>query len=124
MSKDVFAISTTSRRESTPHALGNIWKELLVQDQSGTDQQALDEKVNSMMEGCQKRIQNGKQRDGTPVLTRVFICKVCDKEGPRKDIRDHIESNHLEGISIPCDYCDKTFSSRKSLRLHNSRFHK
>ena len=124
MSKDVFAISTTSRRESTPHALGNIWKELLVQDQSGTDQQALDEKVNSMMERYQKRIQNGKQRDGTPMLTRVFICKVCDKEGPRKDIRDHIESNHLEGISIPCDNCGKICPSRTSLGMHKSRCHK
>ena len=27
-------------------------------------------------------------------------------------MKDHIEANHLEGISLPCNYCDKIFRSR------------
>ena len=53
-----------------------------------------------------------------------YNCKMCGKEGQSKDIRDHIESNHLEGISIACDYCGNILSSRNSLRLHKTRFHK
>ena len=46
-------------------------------------------------------------------------CKVCGKEGQGINIRDHIEANHLEGIILPCNLCDKTFRSRVALRLHN-----
>ena len=87
--------------------------------------QALDEKVKSMMEKGHRMIPNGKQiRNGAPKQATAFICKICGKEGIKKDIRDHIEANHLEGISLPCDHCDKNFSSRNSLTMHNIRFHK
>ena len=80
------------------------------------DLQALDEKVKSMMEKGQKMIHCGKQtRDGTPQQKTSSICKVCDKEGRPKDIRDHIEANHLEGVSISCDLCSKTFQTRHAL---------
>ena len=125
MGRDLFTTSTTVRRESTtPHALGNLYKEFVVQNQSGTDLQTLDEKVKSMMEKGLNMIPDGKQANGTPKQKTSSICKVCGKEGLSKLIRDHIESNHLEGISIPCDHCDKTYASRKSLRLHKSKFHK
>ena len=87
--------------------------------------QALDEKVKSMMEEGQKMIPaGGKQPNGTPIQATSSICKVCGKEGLLTKIRNHIEANHLEGISIPCDYCDKTFSSRNALTTHKSRTHK
>ena len=126
MSKDLFPTSTKAgNRESiTPHALDKLSKELVVQDQSGTDLQALDEKVKSMMEKGQKMIPNGKQANGTPRQKISSICKVCGKEGRWNVIRDHIESNHLEGISIPCGYCGKTFSTRNSLTHHILKFHK
>ena len=38
-------------------------------------------------------------------------------------IKDHIEANHIEGIVIPCNLCDKTFRSRNALRLHNRLHH-
>ena len=99
-------------------------KAIAVSNQFSGDMHALDEKVNSMIEKSQNMIQNGKQANGTPKQAAAFICKVCGKEGIRHHIIDHIEANHLEGISIPCDYCDKTFSARTNLRIHKSKFHK
>ena len=83
-----------------------------------TDLQALDEKIKSMMEKGLNMILSGTNKCGKPKQTISWTCKVCGKEGHRHNIRDHIEVNHLEGISIPCDNCDKTFSSRAAFRQH------
>ena len=58
---DLFTTSTTAgNRESTTHyALSKLSKELVDQAHSGTDLQALDEKVKSMMGKGQKKIPNG-----------------------------------------------------------------
>ena len=88
------------------------------------DLQALDKKVKSMMEKGQKMIPDGKQANGTPKQAISRICKVCGKEGLMNAILYHIESNHLEGICIPCGLCDKTFSSRNTLSNHKSKYHK
>ena len=76
-----------------------------------------------MMEKGQKMIPSyGKPRNGKPKQETSLICKVCGKEGLTKQIRNHIESNHLEGISLPCDYCGNTLSSRSSLGIHKSKY--
>ena len=49
---------------------------------------------------------------------RADRCKVCGKEGMGSAIKDHIEANHIEGIVLPCNLCEKTFRSRKTLREH------
>ena len=54
----------------------------------------------------------------TPDRKTFYICQVCGKEGQSMQIKDHIEANHLEGIIIPCNHCEKTFRSRNSLRCH------
>ena len=72
------------------------------------DLEELEERVKSMMEKSQNKLASGHQL--------ADRCKVCGKEG--KNIKDHIEANHLEGIIIPCNLCDKTFRSRNSLRHH------
>ena len=74
--------------------------------------QELDQQVKSMMENSQNIIAETKQQ------RRAKICKVCGKEGAASAIRDHIEAHHLEGVSLPCNVCEKTFRSRTSLRLH------
>ena len=74
------------------------------------DLEELEERVKSMMEKSQNRTV-----DGSRFADR---CKVCGKEGKARDIKDHIEANHLQGIIIPCNLCDKTFRSRNGLRLH------
>ena len=99
-------------------------KALLFPTESGTDMEALDEKVKSMMEKGLNMIPKGKNKNGTPKLETLYICKVCGKEGRKDLIRGHIEAIHLEGISIPCDCCDKIFSSRNALTEHKSRTHK
>ena len=77
------------------------------------DLKEVDEKVKSLMDVSANFISNGKER--------ARICKVCGKEGERKAIRGHIEVNHLEGISLPCNVCDKTFRTRRNLRIHKSK---
>ena len=74
----------------------------------------LDEKVKSMMEKSSKIITFGKVRH----QTRADRCKLCGKEGQAVNIRDHIETKHLEGIFLPCSLCEQTFRSRHKLRCH------
>ena len=69
-------------------------------------------------------IQNGRQSDGTIVQKKACICKLCGKEGQAGNIRNHIEANHLDGISVPCAICEKEFSTRKALQHHKSRYHR
>ena len=75
------------------------------------DFEELEERVRSMMEESQNTLANG--------LQKAHTCKVCGKEGKGNAIKDHIEANHLEGIVIPCNLCNRTFRSRNALRIHN-----
>ena len=89
-----------------------------------TDLQALNEKVKSMMEKGQKMIPDGKHSNGMPKQKKSYICKVCGKEGHGTLIRDHIEANHLEGVSIPCNFCSRTFQTRNAFSQHTNSYHK
>ena len=79
---------------------------MAIHGNNSVDFEELDNEVNSMMEKSQNRSANGHQFPD--------ICKGCVKEGHGRDIRNHIEANHLEGVVIPYNFCDKTFSSRNS----------
>ena len=74
-----------------------------------------EERVRSMMEKSQNNYANG--------LQKAHICKVCGKEGAGNAIKDHIEANHLEGIVLPCNKCEKTFRCRNSFRKHMQKDH-
>jgi len=83
-----------------------------------SDVQELDEKVKSMMTKSQNSIPNGPK-----LFARADICTVCGKEGLGSTIRNHIEVNHLAGISIPCNLCEKIFRSRDALGKHSRKHH-
>ena len=80
--------------------------------------QELDETVKTMMETSENVIKVGNQQ------RRSKICKECGKEGDATDIKRHIETNHLEGVSVPCNFCGKIFRSRNALSGHISKNHK
>ena len=78
----------------------------------------LEERVISMMEKSENEL--GKNYGHR----RAHVCKVCGKEGFGPTIKDHIEANHLEGVVIPCNLCNKSFRSKDALKTHNIRKHK
>ena len=82
-----------------------------LQSQHSGDLDQLEEMVKSMMEKSENKYGNSNQK--------ADRCKVCGKEGMGSNIQDHIEANHIEGIVIPCNLCEKTFRSRNALRHHN-----
>ena len=82
------------------------------------DLSQLDAQIQSLMEKSESLIMNGQNK-----IFKAHVCKVCGKEGMKNDIKKHIESNHVEGICVPCTLCEKTFRSRDSLRIHKRRNH-
>ena len=79
------------------------------------DLKDLDEKIKSMMSLGQTLVKGGKQKNNA--------CPVCGKEGGYGQIMGHIEANHLEGVSIPCNQCDKNFRTRSAYKWHNANKH-
>ena len=69
----------------------------------------LDQKIEAMM-----------QKQGA----RTWYCSTCGKtvDGGRMNAREHGES-HIDGLSFSCNFCDKTFRSRSSLRVHTGTYH-
>ena len=106
-------IPKTALQSQTPkrniHNLGENKTLAIPGNNSGVFEE-LDERVKSMMEKSQNKVADGSRF--------VYRCKVCGKEGFSTTIKDHIEANHLEGIVIPCNLCDKTFRSRNGFRQH------
>ena len=54
---------------------------------------------------------------------RASMCKVCGKEGDRKNIKGHVERYHLGKISIPCNVCNEKSNSSKTFRSHIVKCH-
>ena len=96
------------------HNLGEN-RTLAIPGNNSADFKELDERVKSMMEKSQNKYDNGQHL--------ADRCKVCGKEGKGNSIKDHIEANHLEGVVIPCNLCDKTFRSRNGFKQHKSKNH-
>ena len=70
--------------------------------------------LDEMMEKTLRKMPNGNP---------LYKCKVCGKEAINAHIKSHIETRHLEGFSISCNFCKNTFRSRHSLAQHNRVHH-
>ena len=54
----------------------------------------------------------------------VWICLVCNHTSTKKDnIKKHVEI-HFDGLSYPCNLCNKEFRLKNSLNGHKSTIHK
>merc|ERR1719319_1014142 len=80
------------------------------------DLQDLDDKIKSMMEVSENHV-GGSQR------SFKRICKVCGKEGQWTTIREHIEAQHITGVSHTCNICGTTTRSRQAMTQHKRRNH-
>ena len=86
-----------------------------VANEHSGNMQKLDEQINSLMTKSSSKNKNGKP---------IYVCNGCGKEGIHSQVRNHIEANHLDGISVPCNFCEKIFRSRNSKANHVSVHHK
>ena len=77
----------------------------------------LDDQIKSMMEHTGKSIMVGNTK------REAMLCKVCGKEGQLGNITNHIESNHITGVTHSCDICNKTSRSRNALYQHTKMEH-
>merc|ERR1712129_238374 len=112
---------TFAKSEQVNLTTDNLEKEetqVAMVEANQVDLQALDEQIKSMMTKSKNMITYGNQTH------RASICTVCGKEGQPRNIKDHIEVNHIEGVFIPCNYCEKTFRSRNAQRQHLTKDHK
>ena len=90
----------------------------LPKDKFSGNMSELDEKIKTMIYQGKNLIRSGKG------MRPAYVCKICEKEGDRFNMINHIEANHLEGISIPCNICEKTSRTRDAMRIHNSKYHR
>ena len=77
----------------------------------------LDRQIRLLMEKSENAA-GERQKDG-----KARICKVCGKEGPFNQIRQHIEANHISGFSHYCSVCGVTVKTRHALAIHKARNH-
>ena len=93
---DILSVESTSKDSLAGTAV-------VTNEVSGDDIQKLDEQIFAMMTKGSRKNAQGKS---------LYVCHACGKESVQSQMKDHIEANHLEGISLPCNYCDKIFRSR------------
>ena len=57
--------------------------------------------------------------------TKAWICTMCGKNTRDKtNLSQHIEANHIDGVSHPCNACGKVSRSRHALAKHMYTNHK
>ena len=84
-------------------------------DKISVDLQNLDEQIRSMIT---------RSEISLPGKGKMASCNVCGKQAPYMTLPQHIEANHITGVSHACDICGKVSRSRSALSEHKSRYHK
>ena len=98
--------SESRDHENYNHVKGESKLMMAVNNENETE---VEEKINSNI------VQN---EDGK------FVCGLCGKTATtRQNIRNHIQT-HMDGLSYPCNSCEKTFRSDVARRMHIHRKHK
>ena len=54
----------------------------------------------------------------------VATCNFCGKQSSSGNMPNHIEANHITGVSHACDTCGKTSRTRDALWKHMNRHRK
>ena len=90
---------------------------VIATENSSTDanNQDLDDQINSVITKNGSKGPNGRE---------LFSCNICGKQGKPSHLRDHIEANHITGLSHACNICGKASRSRSALRMHKNDYHK
>ena len=84
-------------------------QKLIVVDSANFDNlNELDQKINEMFEKI----------DGGGQTRRCIPCGKITRDPC--NAREHAET-HIDGLNFPCQYCEKTFRSRSSLRSHTKK---
>ena len=91
------------------------YKTVALASHVSSDIQELNNKSASLMVKTSKKSQCGNP---------LYKCTICGKEDKSYNLKNHIEKNHLEGVSIPCNLCEKTFRCTKTLARHKKSNHK
>ena len=78
--------------------------------------QEIDERLDTMMSPSSSHASTLRAHKKTK-------CNVCGKEDRRNRIKEHIETKHIKGISLPCPYCEKNSRSRADFRRHKVNYH-
>ena len=78
---------------------------IVVESTNFENLEELDQKINNMFE----RI------DGGGKTRRCIPCGKITRD--TCNAREHAET-HIDGLNFPCQYCEKTFRLRQSLRIH------
>ena len=79
-------------------------------DKISVELQELDEQIRSMITKSDISTSNGQGKMAT--------CNVCGKQGPLKHMPQHIEANHITGVTHACEICGKISRSRQLLSKH------
>ena len=57
--------------------------------------------------------------------TKSWQCRICDLPLTRKAVAiDHVEAQHLQILTYPCDYCHQSFTSKSNRRKHVHTVHR
>ena len=76
------------------------------------DKQNLDQKIKSMITRNDTYVQSG------PRMRKMATCNVCGKEGPYISMPNHVEANHITGVSHACEICGAISRSSHGLKQH------
>ena len=78
----------------------------------------LNDEIETMITSTQQdAIRNGQY------CGKLWVCKVCGKEGLRTTIRNHVEAKHITGVTHTCKICEKVLKTKNTLAWHVSRIH-